>query len=176
MNFSALIKERYSVRKFADKKVEKEVLQKILEAGRLAPTAANLQPQRILVIQGETGLQKIKEATTYHFDAPLTLIICYDEAACWKHPQSLKKSGEVDASIVTTHMMLEIANLGLGTTWVGHFDPEILKKAFHLPSTLIPIALLPIGYPAESSQPTPKHFRRLDLDYTVFYEEFPEDY
>jgi Nitroreductase len=176
MSFSALIKERYSVRKFADKKVEKEILQKILDAGRLAPTASNLQPQRILVVQSETGLQKLKEATTYHFGAPLILIICYDEAVCWKHPQNRKKSGEVDASIVTTHMMLEITNLGLGTTWVGYFDSEALQKAFNLPSALIPIALLPIGYPAENSEPTPKHFHRLDLECTVFYEEFPKDY
>lgn len=176
MSFLKLAYDRYSVRKFQDRKVEKEFIHKILEAGRIAPTSANLQPQRILVIQNEEGLEKIKEATYYHFDAPLIFLICYDQAACWKNPHTGHQSGEVDASIVTTHMMLEIADLGLGSTWVGSFDPRKLRNSFQFPENIIPIALLAIGYPSEHSSPHPNHDRRLEEWETVFFENFPADY
>lgn len=172
MDFLDLAKERYSVRKFSDKKIEPATIELILEAGKLAPTACNFQPQRILVIDDEIGLIKLKRCTPYHFDAPFAMLICYDNTVSWKRKYDGKDGGDVDASIVTTHMMLEIANLGLGTTWVGSFDPDAIKEEFNLPENIIPVALLPIGYPAKDSQPSPNHEKRFDFDKTVFHNSF----
>ena len=172
MDFIELVKTRYSVRKFEPKKVEKEKLDLILEAGRLAPTAVNYQPQRILVIESEEGLNKIKTCTKYHFHAPLTLLVCYDTSASWKRPSDGLDMGLVDASIVTTQMMLQITALGLGTTWVGSFDDKMAREAFDLPSYLEPVAFLPIGYPREDASPSPMHEKRLALKETVFFESF----
>ncbi len=167
MELMDLLKERHSVRKFSDKKVEKEKIDKILEAGRLAPTAVNFQPQRIYVIESEPSLEKLKECTRYHFNAPVALLVCYDNQVSWKRPFDNKDMGEVDAAIVSTQMMLEVTNLGLGTTWVGHFDPAAVKEKFALPENIIPVALFPIGYPAEDSAPNPRHFERFDITETV---------
>lgn len=172
MDFLELAKERYSVRKFSDKKIETEKIDLILQAGRLAPTACNNQPQRILVLDNEISLNKLKDCTPYHFNAPLAILICYDNTESWKRKYDNQDSGEIDASIVTTQMMLEIANLGLGTTWVGHFNPELVKAVFELPENIIPVALLPIGYPSENCVPSPMHDKRLAMGETVFYNSF----
>lgn len=172
MDFLALAKDRYSVRKFTDKKVEKEKIDSILEVARLAPTACNLQPERLLVLDTEGSLNKLKECTPFHFDAPFAIIVCYDKNECWKRKYDGKESGEVDASIVATHMMLEIANLGLGSTWVGSFNPQKLIEMFNIPENIIPVAVLPIGYPAEDSTPYPGHEASLSKDKIVFYNSF----
>lgn len=172
MNFLELAKERYSVRKFSDKKVEQEKLDLILEAGRIAPTAVNFQPQRILVIESEESLEKLKSCTIYHFHAPTALLVCYDTNVSWKRPYDKEDMGVVDASIITTQMMLQAADLGLGTTWVGHFDPEAIRSAFEIPDFLIPVALLPLGYPREDCIPHKLHGIRHDADHTVFYNTF----
>jgi nitroreductase len=119
MEFEELARNRYSLRKFSPKPVEKEKLDLILEAGRLAPTACNYQPQRILVIKSEEALAKLKKCTPYVFDAPTALLVCYDGKVSWKRGYDGKESGDIDASIVGTHLMMEAAQLGLGTTWVG---------------------------------------------------------
>lgn len=172
MNFLELAKARYSVRKFTKQQVATEKLDRILEAGRLAPTAVNFQPQRILVIDSQASLSKLQNCTPYHFNAPLALLVCYDNTVSWKRSYDNNDSGAVDASIVATHMMLEIANLGLGSTWVGHFDPDAIQTAFALPANIIPVVLLPVGYPAESSSPHPNHDKRYDKSQTVFYNAF----
>ncbi len=172
MDLLELLKKRYSVRKFDGRKVEKEKLDLILEAGRVAPTAVNFQPQRILVIESEQALQKLKECTPYHFNAPLALLICFDKNVSWKRGHDNYEMGVVDASIVTTQMMLEIENLGLGTTWVGSFKPELLRTFFNIPENYEPVAILPVGYPAHDSAPNPHHNERYDLSHTVFYNSF----
>jgi len=174
MNFSQLVKERYSVRKFSDRKIEPDTLKLILEAGKAAPTACNYQPQRILVLDSEENLAKLKICTPYHFHAPMALLICYDTAVSWKRSYDQEDMGPVDASIVTTQMMLQAAELGLGTTWVGHFDPTAIRESFHIPEAFIPVALLPLGYPREDSVPHPLHEKRYDLDHTVFFNSFPD--
>ena len=145
--------------------MENEKLDAVLEAGRLAPTAVNYQPQRILVLDSDAALGKLKDCTPYHFSAPLALVVCYDAAVSWKRSYDGKDMGEVDASIVTTHMMLEAAALGLGSTWVGHFDPQKVRSAFAL-------AILPMGYPHESSVPSPRHAERLPLSETTRSDTF----
>lgn len=155
--FMDLAKARYSVRKFSDKKVPKETVEKILQAGLLAPTGCNNQPQRIIVVQSEEGLAKIKECTRCHFDAPLVFVISYNKDECWKRPYDEKLSGDIDASIVTTHMMMEAAELGVGSCWVMHYRPEVLKEKFKLDDKLESTALLVCGYPAEGAAPAPGH-------------------
>lgn len=172
MSFLELVKERYSVRKFSDKKVEKEKLDLILEAGRVAPTAVNYQPQRILVIEDKGSLAKLKSCTPYHFNAPLALLVCYDSTVSWKRHCDNKDMGVVDASIVTTQMMLEAVELGLGSTWVGHFDVDVIKETFKLPEYLVPVAILPIGYPRSDSAPHILHGKRYDINDTVFFNTF----
>lgn len=171
MDLLELLKKRYSVRKFEDKTVEKEKLDLILEAARVAPTACNFQPQKILVLNNEASLDKLKKCTPYHFHAPLALIICYDNTISWKRKDGCEM-GEIDAAIVTTQMMLEIENIGLGTTWVGYFDKEALIKEFEIPKNYVPVSILPIGYPKAGTEPNPLHFDRKDLTETVFYNKF----
>ena len=173
MDFYQLAKDlRYSVRKFKDQPVEKEKLEQILEAGRIAPTACNYQPQRIMVIEEEAAYEKLRQCTRCHFDAPVVLMICYDKTTVWKNKTNGTVGGDVDASIVTTHMMLQAAELGLGTTWVGAFDHQKARELFNIPDYLVPVALLPIGYPTDDAEPHPWHFKRFDIDHTVFYNSF----
>ncbi|MBQ7822392.1 MAG: nitroreductase family protein, partial [Clostridia bacterium] len=164
MDFMKLAAERYSVRKFDGRKLEKEVLDKILEAGHVAPTGCNNQPQRILVITGDDALEKIKKCTKYHFDAPCVMLICYNKRECWTRRYDGAICGIVDASIVTTHMMLEAFELGIGSTWVMSFDPAAIRTEFNVPEDYEPVALLPMGYPAPDAEPFHLHaqFRPID--------------
>ncbi|KRU28236.1 nitroreductase [Clostridium sporogenes] len=172
MNFIDLAKERYSVRNFDTKKIEQEKLDLILKAGQLAPTAVNYQPQRILVIESTEALEKLKTCTIYHFNAPMALLICADKNEAWKRSYDGKRHTDIDGSIVATHMMLQAAELGLGTTWVGHFDPSAIRNAFSIPTNLEPICLLPVGYPSKDAKPNPNHQKRKDISQTVFYNHF----
>lgn len=156
-DFLQLATERYSVRKFSDREIEKEVLEKILQAGYVAPTACNKQPVRIMVIKSEEGLKKLYRTTECHFHTKTALLICYSKKECWKRSYDGKDSGDVDASIVTTHMMMEAASLGVGTTWVMYFIPDAVRTEFELPEDLVPAAFLMMGYPAEDAQPSPTH-------------------
>lgn len=172
MEFLELAKERYSVRKFSEEKVEKEKLDIILEAGRVAPTAVDYQSQRILVMDSEESLEKLKLCTHYHFNAPLAMLVCYDSSVSWKRTCDQEDQGIIDASIVATHMMLQIHELGLGTTWVGNFDADIIKKEFDLPENIVPEILFPIGYPSGDAKPASNHYKRYDIGQTVFYNSF----
>ncbi len=157
MEFMKLAAKRYSVRKFTAQKVEQEKIELILKAGHLAPTACNNQPQKIYVLQSEAALAKLKTVTRCHFDAPLALLVCYDKNVSWKRRYDGKDSGDIDASIVTTHMMLAATALGIGSTWVMHYDPAAAKVAFDLPDNLESTAILVMGYPAEDAAPMNLH-------------------
>lgn len=172
MEFITLAKERYSVRKFSKKPIEKEKLDLILEAGKLAPTACNFQPQRILVLNNDSALEKLKACTMYHFNAPAAILVCYDKTIDWHREYDDKNSGDIDASIVATHMMMEAADIGLGSTWVMYFDPYKIKEAYSIPDNFEPVVLLVLGYPAEDAVPGNGHVQRYALDKTVFYDSF----
>jgi nitroreductase len=163
-DFQALAAERYSVRSYQDQPVEQEKLDLILEAGRIAPTACNNQPQRIKAITAPADLAKVDACTPCRFGAPAVLLICYDKNACWVRSCDQQDSGQVDASIVTTHMMLQAQALGLGTCWVMYFDPAKTAEAFDLPAHIVPVALLPLGYPDEDAAPAKQHGSRVPLD------------
>lgn len=172
MDFKDLAKERYSLRKFSQKSIEKEKLDLILRAGQLAPTATNAQPQKILVIDNKDVLNLLKECTPYLFDAPTALIVFYDRNIAAVRKYDNKNYGEVDATIVITQIMLQATDLGLGTTFVGHFDPQLLSEKFSIPENIIPVGILPIGYPAEDAEPSLKHNERYSIEKTVFYNNF----
>ena len=126
MDFEKLCAERYSLRKYADCPVEAEKLEKVLEAGHNAPTAHNLQLQRILVMQSREALEKAEECTACKFHAPVILVVAYDPAKAWNREGDMKNHGEIDATIAATQMMLQAADLGLGTCYVGMFSQEKL--------------------------------------------------
>ncbi len=172
MDFLKLATDRFSVRKFTDTTLEKEVIEKIIKAGHIAPTGCNFQPQRILVINGEESLAKLKECTRCHFDTPCAMLICYNKDECWTRPYDGNQSGIVDASIVTTHMMLQAAELGVGSTWVMHFNPFKMREAFSIPENIEPVALLVMGYPASDVTPNERHSVYRPIEETVFYNEF----
>jgi nitroreductase len=172
MDFLQLAEKRFSVRSFASKPVEQEKIDAILRAGQVAPTACNLQPQKILVIQSDEALARYRNCTVCHFNAPLAILTCYDKSLCWKRVYDGKISGDIDVSIVTTHMMLEAANLGIGSTWIMHFIPEAIREEFQLPENYEPVSLLALGYPDENAEPYPGHNSIKQLTDTVFYNEF----
>ncbi len=169
-SFLDLAKARFSSRQFTLKPVEREKLEKILEAGKVAPTAKNQQPQRIYVVQSEEGLKKLNRLTRCIYGATTILMIAYDETRAWQNPlEEGVHSGEVDVSIVATHMMMEAADLGLGSCWVGWFPPRETAREFNLPDTVHPVLLLPIGYTSEEFRPSPTHTQyREDKDMVEF--------
>jgi nitroreductase len=171
MDFSTLSAARYSVRKFKDAPVPGEKIDLILEAARNAPTASNSQPQRILVITEEEKLRKVDAVTTCRFGAPVVFLICADTESCWVRPFDGKKSAEIDASIVTTQMMLQAADIGLGTTWVMYFDAAKARREFNIPDQWQLVAFLVLGFPADDAEPAGFHTQRLPPARTVFYEE-----
>jgi nitroreductase len=172
MDFGKLAAARYSVRKFKNILPEKDLINSVLDAGRIAPTAANRQPQRILVITSQKGLAKVDECTVYRFQAPVVFLVCYDKSVCWVRPFDKMDSGQVDSSIAATQMMLQAADIGLGTTWVMNFDPEKTRKAFCLPDNFVPAVMLIMGYPAEDAVPAARHSERNDLNTMAFYDNF----
>ena len=169
MDFEKLAKERYSLRKFDARPVEPEKLELVLEAGRNAPTAHNLQPQRIFVIQSPEALEKADGCMFCHFHPPVLLVVAYDPKEAWNREGDGKNHGEIDAAIATTQMMLQAADLGLGTTYVGMFEPEKLLAAFPEMEGLMPIAMLPMGYGAEGAHPSRLHADRKPMEELVRY-------
>ena len=132
----------------------------------------NFQPQRILILDDEEKLSRLKECTKYGWGAPVVMIVCYDKKVSWKRKYDNKDEGIIDASIVTTHMMLEVQDLGLGTTWIGSFDPKKVREIYEIPENLEIIALLPIGYPAEDAKPSDAHDKRNSMEEIVYWNEF----
>lgn len=171
MNFLDMAKSRYSVRNYLPKQVEEEKLMKILEAGRIAPTGANRQPQRLIVVRGADGLAGIGKATNI-YGAPVAIIVCADKNAAWKRGFDGKTIEDIDATIVTDHMMLQATELGLGSLWICAFKPDVIREEFHLPGNLIPVNILAIGYAGGTPQSPDRHDEmRLPLAETVFFEK-----
>ena len=168
MSFFELAKNRYSVRSFEDKPIAREHLNLILEAGRIAPTACNNQPQKIYVAKSEASRKKLASVCRCTFDAPLILVVCYDRTRDWKNKLAPGyESGETDAAIVCTHMMLQAADLGIGSCWVGYFNPQTVAETLGLPENITVSALLPMGYPAKDAAPLALHSQYRELADTV---------
>lgn len=172
MDFDKLLDKRFSVRKFSAAPVEQIKLDAILEAGRIAPTAANRQPQKLLVLNQADALAELDGCTPCRYGAPLALVVCADKDAAWVRKYDEENSCAVDASIVATYMMLAAENLGLGTLWVMHFEPAKLIEAFRLPAHIIPEAILMMGYPTEDAQPSDRHHERNPIETMAVYGRF----
>lgn len=171
MNFLQIAKKRYSVRNYLDKKVEPEKLDKILLAAHVAPTAANLQPVKLIVVQSDEGLDKIGKAANI-YGAPLAIIVCCEHTKAWTRPFDKKQTVDIDASILTDHMMIEATELGLGSVWVCYFKSDVIKQEFDLPETLEPINILAVGYSDESPADPERHAtQRIPLSDLVCYEK-----
>ena len=164
MEFQKLIRERFSVLEYELRDVEPELVRTILEAGLAAPTACNFQPQRIKVICTDADRAALGRVVPGPYHVPLAFLVCYDLRECWVRPMDGKSSGEIDAAIVTTHMMLQAAELGLGSIWVMYWDPVKMKQEFSLSEDLEPAALLIVGHKSPEAAPRNGHLTSKSLE------------
>ena len=167
MEFEDIIRKRTSVRKFSERRLEQEKLDKILEAGRLAPTAKNSQPIKIYVVKSEDGITKIDKASRCRYGASTVLIICGNKEEAYHKGDYT--TYEMDSCIVATHMMLEATNIGVDNIWVELFDENILREEFNIPTEFTPVCLLPLGYKTEDCPVNPLHDKRKKIEDLVEY-------
>ena len=169
MEFLELIEKRYSVRAYKPDPVEEEKLQQVLQAARLAPTAANRQPFQLIVVHTagrEAELRRIYNRDWF-VQAPLVICACGIPGRAWARRDG-KSYMDVDVAIVMDHLVLAAANAGLGTCWIAAFDPTAAREVLGLPADVEPIAFTPLGYAAD--QPEPK--KRKALSELVRYERW----
>ena len=168
MDFLELAKQRYSERRFDPRPVEQEKLDRILEAGRVVPTACNYQPQRFYVLRSRDALEKLKQVTHFHYNVPLMILVCYDANTVWRNPGDRwyreYNSGEQDASIAATTMMYEAEELGVHSIWIRGFDSQTVAQVYVLPQNIVPVMMLGLGYPTDQSKPHAWHFRRMPIE------------
>lgn len=172
MDFLRFATDRYSVRKFQNQHLEQEVIDKILSCGHVAPTGCNYQPQRILVLNTDESMEKLKKCTKCHFDAPTAMIICYNKDESWVRKYDGAMSAPVDASIVMTHLMLMAHSLNVGTCIVMALDPDTLRREFDIPSNYEISSILVMGYPHPDSTPIDMHTKYRPISEVVSYEKF----
>ncbi len=165
MEFIDVCQKREATRKFKSQQVDMEIIRKILEVGRLAPTAKNQQPQKIYVIRSKDGLDKIDKASPCRYNAPTVLLVCSDKEVAWSKENY--STYEMDACIVATHLMLGATNYGVDNIWVEMFDKNIIKSEFNLEENIEPICLIPLGYKTEDYGGNPLHNQRKELEETV---------
>ncbi|HEK85811.1 MAG TPA: nitroreductase [Candidatus Aminicenantes bacterium] len=169
MEFNDLIKARYSVRAYRPDPVSEDKLNRILEAARLAPTADNRQAFKLIVTRTRGREEELRRL--YHrewfIQAPIIIGIVTVPQAAWVRRDG-KNYAEVDAAIVMDHLILAAANEGLGTCWIGAFNPEAAREIFSLPANIEPVAFTPLGYPADSPQPK----KRKKLEELICYDRW----
>ncbi|BDZ69742.1 nitroreductase family protein [Methanobacterium petrolearium] len=169
MEFKDLIQERYSVRNYQSRPVEDEKLEAVLEAARLAPTAANKQPFRLIVVKTQGKKDQMKRI--YHGDwfseAPLVICACSVKSESWTRRDG-RNYVDVDVTIAMDHLIMQAADLGLGTCWIAAFDAEAAKEILKIPENVEPLLFTPLGYPADELGPK----SRKELDELVHYEEW----
>ncbi|MDK2951872.1 MAG: hypothetical protein PWQ77_1537 [Kosmotogales bacterium] len=175
MDFLELAKQRCTTRGFTDRQIDKDSLDRILSAGRVAPTACNKQPQRIIVVQKPENILKVQKAYKT-FGSKCVLIVCRDRRNELIRPFDGKCSGDLDIGIICDHMMLAARELNIGSVMVGLFDPHIMRKEFDIPEYIEPAALLILGYPSGGFLSKERHsVERKPLSETVMYEKYDED-
>ena len=167
MDFKDVIKSRYSCKKYSSRPVEEETLVRILEAGRLAPTAKNLQEQHIYVATRPETLEIIDAVTPCRYGASIVLVVAFDKENVYTYPGGKRQSGVEDAAIVATHLMLAAADEGVDSCWLNCFDPDRLHAMLGLPDNEEILMLLDLGYADEEGKPLPNHFSRKPLSDTV---------
>ena len=169
MEFKEVIRNRYSCKKYSGRQVETEKLEAILEAGRLAPTAKNLQEQHIYVIQSPEMLAKIDAVTPCRYGAPTVVAVAFDKNNVFTYPGGKRDTGVVNASILATHMILSAADEGVNSCWLNDFDPDQVAAQLGLPENEEVLMLMDLGYAAEGAGPLPNHGSRKALAETVSY-------
>ena len=169
MEFTEVLKNRYSCKKYSDKQVESEKIIAILEAGRLAPTAKNLQEQHIYVLQSAEFLARIDELTPCRYGAPTVLVVAFNKNEVFTYPGGKHNSGAEDATIVATHLTLAAANEGVDSCWINFFDPDKAAFLLGVPENEEVLMLLDLGYAADGTDPLPNHYSRKPLSETVTY-------
>jgi nitroreductase len=167
MEFFKVVADRYSVRSYCPDPVEAEKLQQILEAARLAPTACNLQAFKVIVIKTENRRAELNRIYRQEWfsAAPYVLGVCAIPEKGWSRGKDHKSYAEVDAAIVMDHMILAAAALGLGTCWIGAFDPQAAREVLTLADSWVPVAFTPLGYPADTKV---NHGRKPLADLVVY--------
>ncbi len=168
MDLYEVIKGRYSVRAYKKKPVEEEKLTRILEAGRIAPSARNLQPWKFIVIRDETRREKLAELSGQPFLAEAPVIIAVVGTSPDRVMFCEVPADPVDCAIAIDHMTLAAVAEGLGTCWIGHFPQDTCREFLSVPSSVKIIELLTLGYPATG----PAGKSRKSLDEVVCYEKF----
>jgi nitroreductase len=168
MDFLELAKNRYSERRFDPRPVEQEKIDRILEAGRVVPTACNYQPQRFYVLRSREALDKLKKVTHFHYNVPLMILVCYDASTVWRNPGDRwyqnYNSGEQDASIAATTMMYEAEELGVHSIWIRGFDSRTVAEVYDLPENIVPVMMLGLGYPTNQSKAHAWHYQRMPIE------------
>ena len=169
MEFKEVVKNRYSCKKYSARQVEEEKLTAILKAGRLAPTAKNLQEQHVYVLRSADALAKLDAVTPCRYGAPTVLVVAFDSENVFTYPGGKRDSGVEDATIVATHMLLAAADEGVDSCWINFLDPEKLAEALDLPKNEEVLMVLDLGYADEGAGPLPNHSSRKPLEETVTY-------
>ena len=171
MEFNELAKNRYSSRSYQARPVEEEKLRKVLEAGRIAPTAANRQPCRFYVLREEKARLAAAEAYQREWlkGAPVIIVICIERAGAWVRAEDKKNHGDIDAAIAVDHMTLQATELGLATCWICNFDVKKCTEALNLPAGTDPVVILPLAYPADQADVNRHETKRKPLDEIVVW-------
>jgi len=171
MEFQELILTRRSVRKYLDKPVEDEKLGRVLEAARVAPSACNNQPWHFIVIRDEEMRQRLSEAygRDWFYTAPVIICACGEPSVNFRRIDG-KNYNDVDVTIAMDHLILAAAEEGLGTCWIGAFKPDVARKVLEIPEGIEPVAMTPLGYPAEPLQRAAK--KRKELKEIIHFEKW----
>ena len=170
MNFESLALSRFSVRSYKNTPVSREVLKKVIEAARIAPSAVNFQPWHFVIADDEETKAKIQESYPREWfrQAPVYIVVCADYSEAWVRSSDQKNFADVDATIAADHLILQATDLGLGTCWVCNFNVEKCKQALKLPDFIEPLAIIPIGYTDEK----PKQKNRKPIDEIIHWNKY----
>ncbi len=174
MDFYEVIKTRRSVRSYKPDPVSEEVLMRVLDAARIAPSGSNRQPWKFIIVRDEALKRKIAQHCSHQYfiaEAPIVIVACGRNIHYNRGGYMGDLSMLVDVSIAFTHLILAARAEGLGTCWIGAFDNEKLKKLLEIPDDVNIVAITPLGYPAKEKAFTP-YTSRKKLDEIICYEKY----
>jgi len=173
MDFYEAVNRRLSIRSYKPDPVPEEALQRILDAGRLAPSAKNIQPWKFIVVTDPAVRERLVPACRgqkFIAEAPVVICGCAVEAEAWNGMGGYWSAAAVDVTIALEHMILAAAAEGLGTCWIGAFIEDEVRSVLAIPEGVKPIALTPLGFPAREAEPR----GRKDLSEVVCRERYNE--
>jgi nitroreductase len=168
MNVFDAIETRRSVRKFHPDAIEPEKLEKVLEAARISPSAANQQNWKFILVQDKAKIALLKAASYDQpqvGEAPAAIVACATDS---REMSCGQQTAPVDVSIAVSYLILEAHELGLGTCWLGHFNADAVKAALDIPENVTVVAFTPIGYPAETPEARPRKSKEEVISYDKF--------